>query len=272
MTSHSYTNIIRFDPTLHFQTAPALSPTNRLFIVTHTSSLVFGAPSVPHVDRTPAATDTPETEEAGDTTEEEDEEDESDSDSSDDTYPRYPMSELVRDRIRGSRRRSPSSRSSSIRSNNYPHGNPDLEPELPAIPAVNSGASSAAPRLNPLGLATKTEPDGILRRLPPGFDRYGSGASSGAGVLPAPPLPPRMPTSSSFSAGQALSSPIAEIPRGARGISRPRGAPPPRRIAGSGPIFVLPDAPFSSSGRHLDGEDYESPEEGEEYDKENWDY
>ncbi|KAE9962012.1 hypothetical protein BLS_000997 [Venturia inaequalis] len=127
----------------------------------------------------------------------------------------------------------------------------------------------STPILNPLGLATTTEPDGELRFLPPGFDHYGSGASSGASVFPAPPLPPRIPNSSSFSAGQPLSSPIAEIPRGARGILSPQGAPPPRRVPGSEPIFVLLDVPFSSIGRHLDGEDYESPDEGDEWDKEN---
>ncbi|TLD38184.1 hypothetical protein E2P81_ATG03859 [Venturia nashicola] len=243
----------RFTPAVHPCPIPGF------LINTHPSRLVFGAPS------RPVLAITPETESTDDATEEEEEEKE-DSDDLDDAYPRYPLSELERDRIRRSRRKSPSSRSSSIRSTNYPHGNPDLEPELPSIPEVSSRASAPVPLPNPLGLSTTTEPDGIERFLPPGFDRYGSSAS----VFPAPRLPPRTPNSSSFSAGQPLSSPIAEIPRGASGISRPRGAPPPRRVAGSKAIFVLPDAPFSSNGRHLDGEDYESPEEGEEWDKENW--
>lgn len=225
---------------------------------------MFGAPSNLYVS--PTATDTPDTEDANDDTEEDDEEEEEeDEDDEGPAYPRYPLSELVRDRIRRSRQRSPSSRSSSIRSTNYPHGNPDLEPELPSIPEVTSVVSPFAPILNPLGVATTTEPDGQERRIPPGFDRHGSSAR----LFPAPSLPPRILNSSSFSAGQPLSSPIAEIPRGARGISRPAGALPPRRIPGREPLFVLPDTPFSSIGRRLDGEDYESPDEGEHWDKEN---
>lgn len=211
-------------------------------------------------------TDTPKTGDADDATEDE-EEDEEQEEEEDEVVAilRYPLSELVRDRIDDSRQKPPSSRSSSIRSTHYPHGNLDLEPELPPIPEVTSGSSPFA-RVNPFGLATTTEPDGQERRIPPGFDRYGSSVS----VFPAPLLlPPRIPNSSSFPAGQLHSSPIAEIPRGASGISRPPGALPPRRIPGS-ELFVLPDAPFSSSGRNLAGEDYESPDEGDDWDKENY--
>ncbi|QDS73507.1 hypothetical protein FKW77_009366 [Venturia effusa] len=223
----------------------------------------FGLPSNPQTTSTD--NDTPDTADEGETTDEEDEED----DDEDSAFPRYPLSELVENSIDASRQKPPSSRSSSIRSTNYPHGDSSLEPARPPVPIAN--VSPFAPRLNPLGLATTTEPDGQERRIPPGFDHYGSRTDLTSSVFPAPRLPPRLPDSSSFSAGQPRSSPIAEIPIGARGISRPPGALPPRRVPGTEPIIVFEDGPFSSHGRHLDGEDYESPDEGNNWDKENYD-
>lgn len=176
---------------------------------------------------------------------------------------RFPLSELVPRDIEGFRSRTPSSRSTSIRSTNSPHGNL-LPTNLIGEPSEPVPASVYPFTLHdPLALATITEHDAQVNHHLGGLDHIGS-------IFPPPSLSPLVPQSSDFSVGQPreLSSPIAEIPKGAVGISRPPGAPPTQRQGGSGPIQIRPDNPFSTPQANDEEARFE---EGHHWEKENID-